>query len=300
MDVMQGGLKEGKLLGIVVGGSLTQGVEVRLDPSISVEEIKVGTYAVIRGERFRFFGIVTDVSLESSDPRLHMNPPDVSNPLVVQVVSGTSAFGTAHVLPMLTIGGDALAMLEGPQPARTVPSHFAMANMASEGDIAMVFGSEDEHHYYVGNPLDMETRVCLNLEELVKRSNGVFGKSGTGKTFLTRLLLIGTVQKSKAVNLVFDMASEYGWKSFREDGREVKGLKQLFPSKVAVFSLDEESSLRRGLSPDYVVHIGYEDIEHADVEMLSQTLNLTQNATQATYSLARRFGRGWLEKFPMT
>ena len=31
----------------------------------------------------------------------------------------------------------------------------------------------------------METKLCLNLEELVKRSNGIFGKSGTGKTFLT-------------------------------------------------------------------------------------------------------------------
>jgi len=34
----------------------------------------------------------------------------------------------------------------------------------------------------------------------VKRSNGIFGKSGTGKTFLTRLLLIGMRKKSKATN----------------------------------------------------------------------------------------------------
>ena len=77
----------------------------------------------------------------------------------------------------------------------------------------------------------------------MKRSNGIFGKSGTGKTFLTRLLLIGMLQKSKATNLIFDMQNEYGWAGTSEGGqRTVKALKQLFPSKVAVFTLDEENS----------------------------------------------------------
>ena len=69
----------------------------------------------------------------------------------------------------------------------------------------------------------METKLCLNLEEFVKRSNGIFGKSGTGKTFLTRILLIGMLQKSKAVNLIFDMHNEYGWEGTqREAARRSK------------------------------------------------------------------------------
>ena len=72
------------------------------------------------------------------------------------------------------------------------------------------------------------------------------------------------MQKSNAVNLVFDMQSEYGWQGYREEGGWVKGLKQLFPSKVAVFSLDEEHCRRRGISPDYLVRIGYNPGESAD------------------------------------
>ena len=44
------------------------------------------------------------------------------------------------------------------------------------------------------------------------------------------------------MNLVFDMHSEYGWEGRSEEQYKVKGLKQLFPSKVAVFTLDPDSS----------------------------------------------------------
>ena len=141
----------------------------------------------------------------------------------------------------------------------------------------------------------MEIKVCLNLEEFVKRSNGVFGKSGTGKTFLTRILLSGIIQKDIATSLIFDMHSEYGWEGTSEHSKKVKGLKQLLGSKLAVFTLDEQNARRRKVSADYIVEIGYDEIEPQDVEMLSQTLNLTQNACEAVYSFAREFGYGkWL------
>lgn len=287
-------------LGMVVSGSLTEGMEVRLDSSTSIEDIKVGTFVSIQGQRMRFFGVVTEVALKAMDQTMVTSPPDVSNPFIAKVISGTAAYGTITVEPMLTIGGgDNIAGIDGPQPAKTVPPHFSAVGTATDDDIRIVFGEEDENHFYIGNPLDMETRLCLNIEELVKRSNGVFGKSGTGKTFLTRLLLLGILQNGTASNLVFDMHGEYGWKGTSEsDNREVKGLKQLFPSKVAVFSLDEESSRRRGLSPDYIVRIGYEEIEPEDVQMLRDTLNLSEVAADAAHALQRKFGRRkWLKSF---
>jgi len=282
-------------LGIVVSGSLTKGVEVRLDSSASIEEMAVGRYVTIEGEKRRFFGMITDISLGVTDQKLIQTPPDVSDPFVAEVLAGTSTYGTLHVLPMLTIGGGVTDLIEGPQPVKTVPAHFSMVNLASQQDVELVFGGEDTRKFYIGTPLDMETKICLDLPELVKRSNGIFGKSGTGKTFLTRLLLIGMLQKSAAVNLVFDMHSEYGWESRSEEGRKVKALKQLFPEKVAVFTLDEENSKRRRVSTDFVVRIGYDEIEPEDMALLRQTLNLTELAVEAVYQLSRRFGRNWLQ-----
>ncbi|MCX8125877.1 MAG: ATP-binding protein [Dehalococcoidia bacterium] len=285
-----------KRLGIVVNGSSTEGVDVKLDQTVSVEDIVIGRYVTIHGEKRRFFGMITKVSLQSSNPQVSITPPDVSDPFISRVITGTTTYGCIRVLPMLTVGTDATSLLEGPQPVKTVPSHFSAVYPASQQDVESVFGKEGGSQFYIGTPLDMETKVCLNLEEFVKRSNGVFGKTGTGKTFLTRLLLIGILQSRAAVNLVFDMHSEYGWEAMNEKGYRVKGLKQHFPSKVQIFTLDEESARRRKVSADFVVRIAYSEIEPEDIELLRQTLRLTEPAVQAVYQIAHRYGdRNWLE-----
>ena len=286
-------------LGMVVSGSLTEGMEVRLDADTSIEDIKVGTFVNIQGQHMRFFGVVTDVALASMDPALPASPPDVSNPFIARVVSGTAAYGTITVEPMLTLGGgDSVMGQDEPQPAKTIPPHFSAVGSATDEDIRTVFGSEDDRHFWIGSPLDMDTQLCLDIEELVTRSNGVFGKSGTGKTFLTRLLLAGILQKNVASNLVFDMHNEYGWQGTSEGMTStVKGLKQLFSSRVAVFTLDEQSSRNRGINPDYVARIGLEEIEPEDILMLRESLNLSEVAADATYSLQREFGKKWLGAF---
>ena len=283
-----GAAADGGELGMVVSGSLTDGVAVRLDAGVSVEDVKVGTLVSVQGSQTRFLGTLTGVELGSSDPTLASSPPDVSNPLVAEALAGTAAYGTITVEPTLALG------VGGAQPAKTIPPHFARASAASEDDVALVFGEEGDGRFHIGNPMDMEAKLCLNIDELVKRSNGVFGKSGTGKTYLTRLLLIGILQRGEAANLIFDMHGEYGWRGSSEHMNEVKGLKQLFGSRVAVFSLDPESARRRGLQSDYDVRIGCDDIEPEDVAVIADEWNLSDVAVEATYTLERRFGGRWI------
>ena len=141
--------------------------------------------------------------------------------------------------------------------------------------------------------------MTLSLERLVERSSGVFGKSGTGKTFLSRLLLAGIIRDRVAVNLIFDMHNEYGWEGSSEGAsKRVKGLKQIFPDgRVKIFTLDDESSRRRGSNPDYTVTIGYEQVEPEDLEMLQGILNLSEPQVGAIYALRRRLGPQWLVNF---
>ena len=95
---------------------------------------------------------------------------------------------------------------------------MAKKKKAVKPDVSRIFGDEalDVKYFHIGAPLDMETPVCLNLERLVERSNGIFGKTGTGKTFLTRLVLSGLIRNDKAVNFIFDMHNEYGWRGMKE------------------------------------------------------------------------------------
>src|SRR3972149_3009728 len=57
-----------KPLGLVVGGSLSKGLEVKLDRSSNTESVAVGRYVVIEGQSRKFFSMITDVLLDATDP----------------------------------------------------------------------------------------------------------------------------------------------------------------------------------------------------------------------------------------
>ncbi len=282
-------------LGIVVGGSLSQGLDVKLDANTVIEGLAVGRYVVVRGQTGRrFFCIVTDVQLDALNPLIEKAPPDPSDPFLARVYQGTAVFGRIHVAPMLVLepgGGE-------PKPVKTIPAHFTPAHPASDEEVSLIFGrEEDEGYFYIGDPLEMEgVHVALDLRRLVERSAGVFGKTGTGKTFLTRTLLAGLVREQVAVNLVFDMHNEYGWKSETEARQEIKGLRQLFHTQVAVFTLDAESSHRRGSKVDGVVRIGYDQIEPEDVDSLASLMALSDVQIGALYFLRRKLGSAWVAR----
>jgi len=316
-------------LGVVVQGSLSQGLEVRLNGEVSVEDMRVGKFLVVQGKRARFFCMLTDVTLGTASPRISINPPDPSNTFLTEVLAGTGTFATIALTPMLMfVPSDPLDILvaspkkskrkkseysiesslsfEDPStfsllPVKTIPSHFSRVFDASERDFRIVFGWEDDpqkRNFAIGQPIDMAVPVCLDLDRFVERSNGVFGKSGTGKSFLTRLLLSGVIRKQAAVNLIFDMHSEYGWEAAKE-GKSfstVKGLRQLFPGQVQIYTLDPESTLRRGVRDAQEIYISYDQIEVEDLMLIKDELNLSEASLENAIILKNEFGKNWIAR----
>ncbi len=281
-------------LGIVVGGSLAEGLTVKLHPQTVLEDLAVGRYVVLRGQTGKtFFGMVTDVRLESLNPALAANPPAAEDDFSKQVFLGTMAYGSMHVSPMLVLEAGTKEV----RPIKTIPAHFSRVDEATETEVNLVFGEEDKLHFNVGSPLEMEdARVNLDLARLVERSSGVFGKSGTGKSFITRILLSGLIRSQIASCLIFDMHNDYGWAVRDEAGREFKGLRQLFDSRVSVITLDPETSRHRGSKVDGVLRIGLGEIEPEDVELIAQLLPLNEVQVGSLYMLRRKLGKNWIAR----
>ncbi|HNP69745.1 MAG TPA: ATP-binding protein [Kouleothrix sp.] len=277
-------------LGVITSGSLVEGLCARLEGRESVEDMRVGKFVVIKGEKNEFFSMITDVVLEATNQKVLADPPN-GDAFIHEVLAGTSTYGSITLKPMLMLPSD---VNQGLLPPKTIPRHFAQVLEAEEDDFKRVFGLEDSTHFEIGRPLDMDVPVCLDLERLVERSNGVFGKSGTGKSFLTRLLICGTIKARVASNLIFDMHSEYGWESTSEQGGFVKGLRQLFGGEVLVYSLDPATSRNRNVPLDAEVVIGLDQIEVEDVTLLQDELNLTSTAAESAYLLVDRFKESWL------
>lgn len=281
-------------LGVVVGGSLSKGLTIKLDADQPIEDLAVGRYVVVEGDHKRFFCMITDVALDNTNPDIQSNPPDISDPFLRAVYTGTTAYGKVHMQPMLTIENDNLAQ---PKPVKTIPGHFMIVRNATVEDVNAVFGSEDADHFYIGEPLELETtQINLRLSRMVERSVGVFGKSGTGKSFLTRLLLAGVIARDKASALIFDMHNDYGRAVKDEAGSRAKGLKDLLNDKISIVTLDPESSRKRGSDPDFEMRLSYQDIEPEDFEMLRETMGLSDAMIDAAHTLRKRWGRRWVEK----
>lgn len=288
-------------IGVITHGSLNKGLEMKLDTAQSIEDVVAGTFVVVQGMKHDFFAMITDVQIEAANENILLNPPSASNALLRRVMQGTGTYATVSLKPMLMMDNrrhQDLTEAEA-RPVKTVPTHFSVVAQATEDDVARIFGSEalnDGTQYFsIGEPLGMDgIPVCIDLKRFVERSNAVFGKTGTGKTFLTRLLLSGTIKTSQAVNLIFDMHSEYGWSARQEGGANVQGLKKLFPSKVQLFSLDPEGARERGVSPDHSIYLYADQIEPGDILPLRDTLNLTATAAESTYALYKHYGKRWL------
>ncbi|KRH96009.1 ATPase [Cylindrospermopsis raciborskii S07] len=318
-------MSSGNPLGSVIRGSLTKGLEIRLHSDVSVEDMRVGKFLVIQGVRSRFFCMVTDVALGTANERIIASPPNWEDTFLREVLAGSSTYGIVTLAPMLmftpedtehtfngksaqssAFSGNGLASFQ-PQtattmellPVKTIPTHFSQVYEAEEYDFRKVFGWEDDQqrkNFSIGKPLDMDVPVCIDLNRFVERSNGVFGKSGTGKSFLTRLLLAGVIRKNAAVNLIFDMHSEYGWEAVAE-GKEVstvKGLKQLFPDKVEVYTLDPEATKRRGVRDAQELYLNYEQIEVEDLKLCANELGVSDASMDSASILYKQLGDRWI------
>jgi len=284
-------------LGLIVEGSLVEELLARLDSATSVEDMRVGRFVRIDGEQHDFFCLVTDVQLRATSPDVLADPPSPTEGFLRAILAGTAAYGAIKLQPMLMLARDPEAGEEGPRPVRTVPIHFSQVFSAVERDFERVFGEADDVHFEIGCPLDMDVPVRLDLRKFVERSNGVFGKSGTGKSFLTRLLLCGVVKSGVATNLVFDMHSEYGWASQSDGGQMVKGLRQLFPStKVQVYTLDPDSARHRDVKPDGQIWVGLNEIEVEDIALLQDELRLNPTAVESASLCEDRLGKDWIQK----
>ena len=323
-----------KPLGSVTQGSLTKGLEVRLHPDISVEQMRVGKFLVVRGMRSHFFCLLTDVSLGAASARIFANPPHPDDDFLQAVLAGGSTYGTIELSPMLMLnmleseekvrqqlkaqtrstqdtsldGKFTLASFQAQTnsevellPVKTIPCHFSQVYEASERDFRIIFGWEDDPHrrnFAIGKPIDMDVPVCLDLDRFVERSNGIFGKSGTGKSFLTRLLISGIIRKKAGVNLIFDMHSEYGWEAVSEGKRfnTVKGLRQLFPGQVEVYTLDPQSTRRRGIRDAQELYLSYDQIEVEDLSLVQRELNLSEASLDSANILRSEYGKSWIRQ----
>jgi len=302
-------------IGYLVGGGLRENLKVRLVvPSHQVQE---GSFIVIESGDWQFYGLVTDLQLGATDPRFADEQSEARLPInLAALLHGQTLYTNLEVLPALMlergpeVGSPEYAQWResidlglkpepSPIPVKTIPPHHALARLAEPGDVAEIFGKvEKVGNFIIGYTREQDHPVCINLEKFVQRSAGIFGATGTGKSFLARILLAGLIKFNRASVLVFDMHNEYAYDDTASDtGLRVIGLQSKFPQSIRVVGLGKGAKIRDKM-PDFNLEISMSDIQPEDVELLSRELNLKETTPTTLEALVTLYGREkWFSAF---
>ena len=297
-------------IGFVTGGGLEANLQVKL--TVPAQTVQEGAFVVMDSGSWRFYGLVTDLQLAAVDPNYasQLNSERFS-PRLGQYLNQNTLYTNLAVMPalMLDRGPDpttpeyATWLQNRPENAKpitvkTVPDHHAPVKLADAADIAQIFGTEDGKTIFrVGETREQGHAVCLNLEKFVQRSSGIFGTTGSGKSFLARMILAGLIHANNASTLIFDMHNEYGPPSTSSDtGKPVSGLKEQFTARVRLVGLGAGTDFG-ALHADFNLEIAYKDLTPEDVLQLSQTLNLKETTATTLDALQASFGEDWFTAF---
>ncbi len=302
-------------IGYIVGGGLKENLKVRL--TIPPQQAQEGGFVVIESGDWLFYGLITDLQLGATDPRFADEQSEQRLPPgLARLLHGQTLYTNLEVLPalMLERGPDLdspdyphyqqeidlkLRPKPHPLPVKTVPLHHAPVRLASPGDIAEIFGKiEDPGNFVIGYTREQNHPICINLDRFVQRSSGIFGATGTGKSFLTRIILAGLIKSNRTSLLVFDMHNEYAYDDVASDSQaRVIGLQSRFHSRVQVVGLGSGAVIRTK-APDFNLEIALRDIMPEDIELLSRELDLRDTTPTTLEALVSSFGsENWLKEF---
>ena len=307
-------------IGYVVGGGLKENLNIRL--SVPAQQVQEGAFVIVESGEWLFYGLVTDLLLGATDPRFADEQSETRLPAELsRLLHGQTLYTDLEMLPALMLERGPEEMVDGklnpeyrrwqdaidaglrdaprPLPVKTIPPHHAPVFLAGPGDIAEIFGKADQQgNFVIGYTREQEHPVCINLDKFVQRSSGVFGATGTGKSFLTRIVLAGLIHYNRASVLIFDMHNEYGLDDTASDtGQRVIGLKTKFSSRVRVVGLGQGAQIR-GQTPDFNLEIAMKDIRPEDIELLTRELNLKETTPTTLEALVASFGReNWFSEF---
>ena len=294
---MSGSIYEENKIGKIIGGSYSEGLAIKVEDDSVVESTRIGAILVSQTEKRKYYCMLTDMVIEGMNKQaLSELPRGNSNSLLSRITRGTSIYNVFKAQPVLSYDLEE----KKKQPIRNIPPHASSVRRATYDDISDVFGSFEKNpkrFFPVGSVLDMDesSTVCIDMERFIERSSGIYGRTGTGKSFIARLIMAGIILCDKASLLIFDAHSDHGPDLVDEENRHVKGLKSLFGSKVQIMTIENTSSMA-GVLP---IEIDVRDVEIEDILSIAEELNLNETAQQVMIALKNRLeteGKHWLEE----
>ncbi|MFW9853589.1 MAG: ATP-binding protein [Candidatus Thorarchaeota archaeon] len=257
---------ENAVLGEVISGAVSGAIELKLKEDS--EEVRIGYPVVVEGKKFDFYCMLSDICFPGSNAvtmlanaeRLRSTIPSS----MIETARGRTFFSTAMLQCLLMIEKTSGKTYQ----FETLPPYFSSGRLANEEDVNQVYiADRPELHQTIGTLRGVpKFEIPIDFKTLIEVPFGIFGRTHSGKTFLNKIILGNILFTGVSQVLVFDMQSEYGWRS-RAD--RSPGLKFFFEDQVTLIRLDPVAT-RVG---DADLLIGEDEITSDDLLVVFQDLS---------------------------
>jgi DNA helicase HerA-like ATPase len=302
----------------IVGGSLGAGLKAQLLRGFSPEKVRASSVVAMEGGEAKFLGVISDIRLQSGS--------EIARSLVRQEEEGNAPMSSAivksasklkaqgsftselDVIPLAISRGDEVEI------ADTLPDYISFVRSPTEEDVQTFYGLPDGKKLWpigaLKSPVvggSQSSLVPVNIDVLARGSFGIYGKSGSGKTFLGNILAsyiilanyTGELQK-KIKLLIFDMHSEYGLKVKDHLGRDYEdGVGLAFKEEFIRYTPDHLLADESGLEP---FTISASRITVSDLFAMADALGLTPTFLDILPAVVRVLndtlpGKRWIDIF---
>ena len=212
-------------IGEIVAASVIEGLVAKLQLG-NPEELKIAFPVIVEGARYDFYCLVEDVLNEESDIADQLAGSTIADVIVPRPEThegyGGPIFYSKAKLRMIQLVDRETKKMSEPQ---TIPPYFSACRHATRADVERIYEITDTSST-LGTITGVEPfHVQLDMKRLAEKPFAIFGRTGTGKSILNKLVCAGIISRDAGSVLIFDMHGEYGVFSATDN---TEGLKFFF------------------------------------------------------------------------
>lgn len=283
-----------KQLGFVVRGSVSEGLQIILSGDESIENYPIGSLVKIIGDQYEYLAMITNSKIEDTIyGETLISNPRISSKTKRMIINSNPNFFRKQIIEVSLLSKKQ-KVSNIVERADVTPVFNAYLVNVNEEDIK-VFYEIKEENYILGTPktpLGLEIKIPIDIEKLVNLSFGIFGKSGSGKTFLGNIiagyLILHDLELEEKGDkgirlLIFDMHSEYGLE-LRDNkmNKIADGVGTIFKDLVIRYSPDLTLARERGLRE---FKINLKEITPEDIQLIAPIFGVSQTFINQLYTI---------------
>jgi Predicted ATPase len=277
---------ENEYIGCIVSGSFGEGLTFKVNTFVNPENIRIGDFVVVEGKNMDYLCVIDDIRLKATTDEVFFDPPvdEEVDGGIEKIAASSYIYNEISIFPYLALPKSANAF---GTTVKTLPTHFAKVRNVRSQDFLRIIPQKNA--FFIGTPLTSSERLYIDLEKLSMRNTGLFGITGSGKSFLARIIFAGLIKQGISTLLVFDMHNEHGRSIRTEDGRSIDSLASLFPDRVKIFDVSTANK-----DANKYIEISYKDVEPEDIALVEDQLKFSPKSLETLEIVAQKESN-WLE-----